>query len=43
MSAAWHIVHEDGNKEIVHDLAEAIIALVEISRNEEAGEVRWSS
>lgn len=43
MSSAWHITHEDGRKEIVHDLADAIIALVEISRDEEAGKVEWSS
>lgn len=43
MSAAWHIEHEDGRKEIVRTLGDAIKALVEISENEEAGKVEWSS
>jgi len=43
VSSAFHIRHEDDRVEIVDDLGEAILALVETYRNEEWGEVRWSS
>lgn len=43
MSSAFHIEHEDGRTEIVYSLADAIVALVEIYRTEEAGSVEWSS
>lgn len=43
MSSAWHVEHQDGTKEIVWSLAEAIKKLVEISENEEFGTVKWSS
>lgn len=43
MGSAFHIEHEDGRREIVDTLGEAIKKLIEIAENEEHGTVRWSS
>lgn len=43
MSAAFHITHEDGRKEIVREIHQAIAILIQMYENEEQGEVRWSS